>query len=73
MKEVRDKGMDVRVQGDVHQERHSCSPARNRRGRGVWHSVPRGRESQTMASDDWADGMLGAKYTIMAIALERLL
>jgi hypothetical protein len=35
--------------------------------------VPRGRESRITASDDWAGGMLGAKCTIMAIALERLL
>ena len=73
MKEVRDEGMDVRVREDVHPEIHNCNPARNRRGRGAWHSVPRGRESQITASDDWIGGMLGAKYTIMGIALERLL
>lgn len=73
MKEVRDKGMDVRVREDVHQEIHNRNPARNRCGRGAWHSVPRGRGSQITASNDWASGKLGAKYTIMAIALEGLL
>jgi hypothetical protein len=72
MKDVRDEGMDVRVREDVHLEIHNHNPARNRRGRGGWHSVPPGRESQITASDDWAGGMLGAKCTIMAIALERL-
>lgn len=67
------EGMDVRVREDVHQEIHNRNPARNRRGRGAWHSVPRGRESQITASDDWAGGMLGAKCTIMAIAPEWLL
>jgi hypothetical protein len=70
MKEVRDEDMNVQVQEGVHQETHNYNPARNRRGHGVWHSVPRGRESQIAASDDWAGGMLGAKCTIMGIALE---
>lgn len=73
MKEVRDEGMNVRVQEDVHQEIHNYNPVRNRRERGAWHSVPRGRESQIAESDDWAGGMLGAKCTTMRIALERLL
>lgn len=73
MKEVRDEAMDVRVREDVHQEIHKRNPARNRRGRGGLHSVPRVRESRVRVSDDWADGMLGAKCTTMGIALERLL
>jgi hypothetical protein len=73
MKEVRDQGMDVRVREDVHREIHNRNLGRNRCGRGAWHSVPQGRESQITASDDWAGGMSGAKCTIMAIALERLL
>ena len=73
MKEIRDEGMDVRVREGVHPEIHNRNPARNRCGRGAWHSVPRGRESQITASDDWAGGTLGAKCTIMGIALERSL
>lgn len=73
MKEVKDGGMDVRVQEDVHQEIHNRNPARNRRGRGGWHSVPRGRESQIRASGDWAGGTSGAKCRIMGIVLERIL
>jgi hypothetical protein len=73
MNEVRDECMDVRVREDVHQEIHNRNPARNRRGRGEWHSVPRGRESQITTSDDWAGGMLGAKCKIMGIELEQLL
>lgn len=61
------------VREDVHQEIHNRNPARNRRERGVCHSVPQGPESQITASDDWGGGMSGAKCTIMAIALERLL
>jgi hypothetical protein len=72
MKEVRDEGMNVRVREDVHQEIHNYNPVMNRRGRGAWHSVTRGRESQITALDDWAGGMSGAKCTIMGIALERL-
>jgi hypothetical protein len=71
MKEVRDEDMDVRVREDVHQGIHKRNPARNRRGRGALHSVLRVRESQIRASDDWAGGMLGAKCTIMVIALEQ--
>ena len=73
IEEVRDEVIDVRVREDVHQEIHNRNPARNRRGRGAWHSVPQGRESQITTSDDWEGGMLGAKCTITAIALERLL
>jgi hypothetical protein len=35
MKEVRDKGMDVQVREDVHQEIRNRNPARNRGGRGA--------------------------------------
>ena len=52
MKEVRDEGMNVQAQEDAHQEIHNHNPARNRRGRGAWHSVPQGRESQKATSDD---------------------
>ncbi len=70
MNEVRD---DIRVREDVHQEIYNRNLGRNRHGRGEWHSVLRGRESQITVSDDWAGGKLGAKCTIMGIALERLL
>jgi hypothetical protein len=65
--------MDVRVQEDVHQEIHNHNLTRNRCGRGAWHSVPRRRESQITASDNWAGGMLGAKCTIVAIVLKELM
>ncbi len=65
--------MDVRVRGDVRQEIHNRNPERSRCGRGGWHSVPRGRESQITALGDWAGGRLGARCTIMGIALERSL
>ena len=73
MNEGRDEGTGVRAREDVHQEIHNRNLARNKRGRGGWHSVPRGHESQITAWGDWAGGMLGAKCTIMVIALERLL
>jgi hypothetical protein len=72
-KEVTDEGMDVQVREGVHQEIHNHNPAMIRRGRGAWHSVPRGCESRTTVLDSWAGGMLGAKCTIMAIALKELM
>jgi len=65
--------MDVRAREDVHLEIHNRNQVRNRRGRDAWHSVPRGRASQIMASGDWAGGMLAVRCTIMVIAQERLL
>jgi hypothetical protein len=62
--------MDIRAREDVHQEIRNRNRARNRRGRGGWHSVPLGHASQITASDDWAGGMLAARCTITAIALE---
>jgi hypothetical protein len=58
-KEVRDEGMDVQVREGVHQEIHNHNLARIRRGRGTWHSVPRGCESRTTVLDNWAGGVGG--------------
>lgn len=71
-KEIETKAC-AQAREDAHQEIHNRNHARNRRGHGVWHNVPRGRASQITKSDDWAGYMSAARCTIMAIVLERLL
>ena len=63
----------ARVQADVHQGTHNHNLTKNRRARGMQHSVLREHACPAMVLRDWADYMLVAKCTTTVIAQARLL